>query len=97
MRRASSRHPVSRSAKPLGAISLDTKSGLRRPVRDRWEYVLDISPIPEQHSSSSVGDTPMLIASAIVGSGIGFDIPPGEPGSKLILGPVRGEISLLLG
>ncbi len=40
LRRVSTRIPVlSRSAKSLNVISLDSKTGLRRPVRDRWEYV----------------------------------------------------------
>ncbi len=74
LRRVSTRFPVSRSAKPLGAITLDSKSGVRRPVRDRWEYVPVIPPIHEQHGSSGVGDTHMLVA----------------PVHETILGPVGG-------
>jgi hypothetical protein len=78
LRRVSTRVPVSRSAKPLGAINLDSKSGVRRPVRDRWEY-LPIPPIQEQQGSSGVGDTLMLVApghDTILGPVGGGDQPP---------------------
>jgi hypothetical protein len=90
LRRVSGRLPAPRSAKPLGAISLDSKSGLCRPVRDRWEYVPVTSSIPKQHGSSDAGHTSMLFASDLSHRGTESLVPFVESVPDVILGPAGG-------